>query len=462
MQAAVKPEGFRQTLLSTPCRGDNYPSNRRLILSKVFLLGSNKQPLDPIEPGYARKLLGWGKAAVYRRYPFTLILKREVTESAPQPLRLKLDPGSRTTGLALVNDATGEVVFAAELTHRGQQIRDALTSRRQVRRSRRNRRTRYRAARFLNRRRAGGWLPPSLESRLANILTWVKRLMRVAPVGAISQELVRFDTQAMQNPEISGTEYQQGELAGYECREYMLEKWGRKCAYCGAENTPLQVEHIVPKARGGSNRVSNLTLACQPCNQSKGSQTAAEFGHPQIQAKAKAPLRDAAAVNTTRWALYQRLSSLGLPVEVGTGGRTKFNRISRNLAKTHWLDAACVGASTPTVLLTARVRPLQITAKGRGNRKMCLTDKYGFPNKHRTHRKSFLGFRSGDIIRAIIPTGKNAGVQTGRVTIRQRPSFKVNGLDVHAKYCQIIQRGDGYAYLNKAELEEIKLSPVRK
>jgi 5-methylcytosine-specific restriction endonuclease McrA len=153
-----------------------------------------------------------------------------------------------------------------------------------------------------------------------NVVTWVERLRRAAPIAAISLEVVRFDTQALQNPQISGVEYQQGELLGYEVRAYLLEKWGRACAYCGTRNVPLQVEHIVPRARGGSDRVSNLTLACAPCNERKGSQTAAEFGFPLIQAQAQAPLKDAAAVNATRWALYRRLLARGLPVETGTGG----------------------------------------------------------------------------------------------------------------------------------------------
>jgi hypothetical protein len=88
----------------------------------------------------------------------------------------------------------------------------------------------------------------------------------VTPISSISVEAVRFDMQQMENPEISGIEYQQGTLAGYECREYLLEKWGRKCAYCDAENVPLQIEHIQPKGRRGSDRISNLTLACRPCN----------------------------------------------------------------------------------------------------------------------------------------------------------------------------------------------------
>src|SRR6266705_523636 len=117
-------------------------------MSNVFVLDTKKRPLEPIHPGRARRLLKEEKAAVYRRYPFTLILKRQVEAPAPAPLRLKVDPGAKTTGLALVNDATGQIVFAAELTHRGEQIKKALDKRRGVRRGRRSRLTRYRPARF--------------------------------------------------------------------------------------------------------------------------------------------------------------------------------------------------------------------------------------------------------------------------------------------------------------------------
>jgi len=145
-------------------------------MSKVFVLDTKKRPLAPTHPARARQLLNKGKASVYCRYPFTIILKREVAKVNPQPFRLKIDPGSKTTGLAILNDRTGEVVWAAELQHRGWQIKAALDSRRAVRRSRRNRKTRYRKARFNNRtrpkgssiplHRPQGWLPPSLISRV--------------------------------------------------------------------------------------------------------------------------------------------------------------------------------------------------------------------------------------------------------------------------------------------------------
>jgi hypothetical protein len=203
----------------------------------VFVLDTQKRPLSPIRPGRARKLLSNGKAAVFKRYPFTLILKVEVI--APQkPITLKLDPGSKTTGIALVQGE--DVIFGAELTHRGQAIKASLESRCSLRRVRRNRHTRYRKAKFSNRTRPKGWLAPSLQHRVETTLTWVTRLTKVAPIASITQELVRFDLQQLENPEISGIEYQQGVLHGYEIREYLLNKWERTCAYCGVTNTPLQ------------------------------------------------------------------------------------------------------------------------------------------------------------------------------------------------------------------------------
>src|SRR6185312_14472498 len=156
-----------------------------------------------------------------------------------------------------------------------------------------------------------------------------------------------------------------------------------QCAYCNGRSVPLELDHVQPRSRNGSNRVSNLVAACKSCNQ--GNQDIREFlkDEPKrlarILAHMKASLRDAAAVNTTRWALYERLKALGLPIECGGGGLTKFNRIARDLPKTHWLDAACVGRSTPEHLIIKHVVPLRITATGHGSRQMCLMDEHGFP-----------------------------------------------------------------------------------
>ncbi len=424
---------------------------------RVFVLDRNLNPLDPTHPARARELLNKGRAKVFKRYPFTIVLQdRTIEESVIHSHQIKIDPGSKTTGIAVVQEITGRVTNALEISHRGQQIKDSLESRRSLRRGRRNRKTRYRKPRFLNRTRKAGWLPPSLESRISNIETLVRRIRKVCLVTAISQELVRFDLQQIQDPEISGIEYQRGELAGFEVKEYLLQKWKRKCAYCGVENVPFEVEHILAKSKGGSNRVSNLCLSCHPCNQAKGNKPVKEFlkKKPEVLKRVlalfKAPLKDAAAVNATRWELYRRLQLTGLPVEVGSGGRTKFNRKTRGIEKTHWTDAACVGASTPERLLLNGVKPLNIKAKGHGRRQRCGTDRYGFPIRHAPAQKFFMGFQTGDLVKADVKIGKYTGVYTGRIAIRFKPSFKLTtagkSFDVHPKYLKTIHKADGYEY----------------
>lgn len=240
-------------------------------MQRVLVVDAERKPLMPCHPARARQLLREGRAAVLRRYPFTIILKGR-TGGETQPIEVKIDPGSRATGIALVAEfKQGKTaVWGVELQHRGQQIKNALDSRRSLRRSRRSRKTRYRAPRFDNRKRPEDWLPPSLMSRVHNIQTWAGRLTKYVPISSIVVETARFDTQKLQNPEISGVEYQQGTLFGYEVREYLLEKWGRRCAYCGKTDVPLEIEHILPRIKGGTDRVSNLTLACHSCNQKKG------------------------------------------------------------------------------------------------------------------------------------------------------------------------------------------------
>lgn len=430
-------------------------------MQRVLVIDRHKQPLMPCHPARARELLRDGKAAVYRRFPFTVILTDRENGDV-QSVAFKVDPGSKQTGIALVADFKRgkRVIWAAVLEHRGRQIKDALESRRALRRSRRNRHTRYRAPMFDNRRRPSGWLPPSLQSRVENVLTWLCRLNRACPLDSVSQELVRFDTQLLQNAEISGVEYQQGELVGYEVREYLLEKWQRTCAYCGAKDMPLEIEHITPKTRGGSNRVSNLTLACHHCNQKKGTQTAAEFGFPEVQKRAKQPLKDATAVNASRWALYHRLKTTGLPVEIGTGGRTKSNRTQQAYPKAHWIDAACVGESGDRVHIVPDHIALHIKATGHGSRQMCRTDAYGFPIRYRLPQKRHFDFQTGDMVKANVLSGKYSGRHIGRVACRATGSFDIKTdygkVTVNHKTCQIIHRSDGYTYYRK---EEQRLPP---
>jgi len=261
--------------------------------------------------------------------------------------------------------------------------------------------------------------------------------------------------QALENPDIEGLEYQRGTLFGAELWEYLLEKWGRRCAYCDAEGIPLEAEHIVPKTGGGSKRVSNLTLACRKCNQRKGSQPVHLFlaNDPsrlaRILSHTKKPLSSAAAVNVTRKAINRVLYATGLEVQCSSGGRTKFNRSQLGIPKTHALDAACVGELSK--LAGWNVPILSIKATGRGSYQRTRLDTFGFPRAYLARQKFVKGFQTGDFVKATIPKGKFKGAHQGRLAVRTRGSFviqsSVGNVEANWKHCKRIMRNDGYTYV---------------
>ncbi len=419
----------------------------------VFVLDQHKQPLMPCSEKRARLLLSRKRAVVHRVMPFTIRIKDRCVEVCHlQPVALKLDPGSKTTGVALARleqTEQGEVhhaVHLAELVHRGEAVHKAMRQRSRYRRRRRSANLRYRQPRFLHRRRAPGQLPPSLRSRVGNILTWVRRYRRWAPISRIDVEQVKFDMQLMQNPEIAGIEYQRGELSGWEVRAYLLEKFRRRCVYCGKSNTAFELDHQVPRSRGGSDRVSNLVLSCHDCNTAKGNRTAAEFGHPDVAMQARQPLRDAAAVNATRLALVEALRKEGLAVGTWSGGRTRWNRDQFGIEKTHALDALCIGNLAGVHV--GKPRTLEIEASGQGRYQRTLVDDSGFPRGYLMRKMRVRGFSTGDLVWAVVPSHlKTRGVHMARVAVRATGSFRVGKVDgINAKYCRLLQRSDGYEY----------------
>jgi 5-methylcytosine-specific restriction endonuclease McrA len=418
----------------------------------VFVLDKRKHPLMPCTEKRARLLLQRGRAVVHRRVPFTIRLRdRVVAESTLQPIVLKLDPGSKTTGVALAREeATDDspihhALHLAEITHKGALVAERMARRAQARRRRRTANLRYRPPRFQNRRRPKGWLTPSMCSRIGNLLTWARRYGCWAPIARIDLEHVRFDTQLLQHPEISDVAYQRGDLYDYELWHYLLAKWGRACVYCGATDRPLERDHIIPQSRHGSDRASNLTVACRPCNQEKGNRTATEYGFPDVQAHAKVPLADAAAVTIMRWALRDRLQALGWPVALWSGGRTHWNRQRFELPNTHAVDALCVG---DVAGVTGGGLPVvSMRAMGRGSHCRTRFTGQGFPRGYLLRQKRVHGFQTGDLLRAEVPAGKYAGVHVGRVAVRATGKFRVGTTDpVNWRYCQLLQRADGYEY----------------
>ncbi|MDX3455438.1 RNA-guided endonuclease IscB [Streptomyces sp. ME02-8801-2C] len=446
----------------------------------MFVLDRRGRPLMPCHPARARELLHKGRAAVARYTPFTIRIKDRLLETSEvDGVAVRIDPGSKATGIAVTDDVarrsatTGEVIvlrrglYAVELLHRGHAVRKSMEQRAGYRRRRRVANTRYRAPRFDNRYRRSGWLPPSLQHRVDTTWSQVERLARLVPLTEIHVERVSFDTHALSaGRELAGAEYQQGTLAGYELRNFLLEKWGRRCAYCGNSGVPLQVEHIQPRASGGSNRVSNLTLSCASCNQTKASRPVGDFlkDSPAVAARlaqqAKAPLRDAAAMNATRYRLADRLHDLERPVSCWSGGRTKYNRVRCRLAKSHTLDALAVGEiKSGCRIVRYPSHVLVATATGRGSYARTRPDRYGFPRLALSRTKAHHGFQTGDLVRAVVPVGKKAGTYVGRVAVRASGRFNirtqrgvVQGIG-HQHVC-LLQRADGYGYAIREEVEK--------
>jgi len=318
-----------------------------------------------------KKLLHDGKAQVVQRCPFTIQLNYATGETT-QPITLGMDLGYTNIGFSAKTDKLE--VINGTLTLR-KDVSNKLEARRMYRRNRRGR-LRYRPARFNNRIRPEGCLAPSTQHRLDSHIRLVEKLEMLLPITNKKVEVTNFDAHKMQQPEITGVEYQQGELQGYEVKEYLLDKWGRECAYCGKTNVPLEVEHIVPKSRGGTHRVSNLTISCRNCNLEKGDKTAEEFGYPHIQQQAKKSFKTPACLNTIRWRIVEQLNA-----EHTYGCITKYQRNKLGLEKSHINDAFVIAGGTNQ----KRCRPYAVMQVRRNNRSL-QTNRKGFKPSIRRKR----------------------------------------------------------------------------
>jgi 5-methylcytosine-specific restriction endonuclease McrA len=337
----------------------------------IYVLNMRGQPLMPTTQHTGKRLLQKGKATVVKRCPFTIQLNY-ATGEATQPITLGVDIGFTNIGFSAKTDKLE--VISGTLTLR-KDVSNKLEERRRYR-STRIGRLGYRPSRFDNRTRPEGWLAPSTQHTHDSHIRLVETLATMLPISFKKVEVTNFDTQKMQHPEITGVEYQQGTLQGYEVREYLLEKWGRKCAYCGKTDVPLEVEHIIPKSRGGTDRVSNLTIACRNCNLKKGDQTAEEFGYPDIQQQAKTPLKAAAGINNIRWRLVEQLGA-----DYTYGYITKYQRNKLGLEKSHINDAFVIAGGTNQ----ERCRPYEVIQVRRNNRSLQLNRK-GFKPSIRRQR----------------------------------------------------------------------------
>lgn len=421
----------------------------------VLVIDKHKKPCNTISNAYARVLLFKKQAVIHKRFPFTIRLKNDSAVLKDRSYTVKLDPGSRHTGIAIV-DNKDSVVMLSEIEHRGHLIKKDLDSRRNVRKSRRQRKTRYREARFLNRTKPKGWIVPSIKSRADNIINFIKKYKKLLNINKVMIENVSFDVAQMSsNTKLWGNAYQQGPLYQQKLKSFIFSRSNNQCVYCGAKAT--EIDHIIARANGGTDSSYNLTPACRSCNQMKSNKTLREFG--KLVGKDFSKLipkkmpKDAAIVQSARNYMVKEISKLIADTKSYDAWMTKYNRDELGLPKEHYYDALSVG-EIPSKFNFFTDKVLIISAKGRGSRQMCRVDRYGFPRTSAKALKSVKGFQTGDMVKAIVPTGLKQGEYLGRVAVRSRGSFDIrtkSGLikDIGYKYCHLIQRSDGYLYSYK-------------
>ncbi len=312
----------------------------------VYVLSKDGQPLMPTSRcGKVRRLLKSGKAKVVKRCPFVIQLLYESTNHT-QPVALGVDAGSKTIGVSATTK--DKVLFEANVILRND-IVDLMSSRRELRNSRRNRKTRYRKCRFKNRvhSKQKGWFAPSIENKINTHLTVIDKVTKILPISNIVIEVASFDVQKIKNPDISGTEYQQGEQSGFwNVREYVLWRDGHKCQCCKgkSKDTILNVHHIESRKTGGD-APNNLITLCETCH--KGYHKGIVKLPETIKRGMK--FNDATFMGIMRWTTYNRLRKIYPNVKLTYGYITKNSRIENGLPKDHYIDARCISGNPKAI-----------------------------------------------------------------------------------------------------------------
>ena len=310
----------------------------------VYVISKNGQPLMPTENhAKVRILLKNKKAKVIKRCPFTIQLAYDSTTHT-QEVDLGVDAGSKHVGLSATTK--DKVLFESDVELRND-ITDLLSTRRQNRRTRRNRKTRYRKPRFNNRKRKDGWLAPSVQNKVDTHLTVIRKVHEILPIAKIIVEVASFDIQKIKNPTISGTGYQRGErLDFWNIREYVLFRDGHACQCCKgrSKDKVLNVHHIESRKTGGD-APNNLITLCETCHTGyhKGTVKLPKTIHRGMS------FRDAAFMGIMRWAFYNKLKEIYPNVSLTYGYVTKNTRIENGLPKDHYVDARCISGNPKAV-----------------------------------------------------------------------------------------------------------------
>ena len=306
----------------------------------VYVLDKYGHPLMPTERhGKVRRLLNSSKAKVIKRCPFTIQLMYESMTNT-QDISLGVDAGSKHIGISATT--TDKELYAADIELRND-IVELLSTRREARRARRNRNTRYRAPRFNNRKREDNWLAPSVRAKVVTHLKVVNGVQKILPVSKIIVEVASFDIQKFKNPNISGTEYQQGkQLNFWNVREYVLFRDGHTCQCCKGKSKDkiLNVHHIESRKTGGDSP-DNLITLCETCHKGYHNGT---LKLPKTIRRGMS-FRDATFMGVMRWAFYKKLKELYPNVKMTYGYITKNTRIENDLPKEHYIDARCISGN---------------------------------------------------------------------------------------------------------------------
>ena len=306
----------------------------------VYVISNDGKPLMPTKRyGKIRRLLKNGQARVLKRCPFTVQLLYE-TKNVTQPISLGVDAGSKYIGLSAT---TKDKVLFESVVEVKNDIVNLLSTRRELRSSRRNRKTRYRQARFDNRVKSKkkGWLAPSVNQKIQTHLTVVDKVCHILPITNITVEVASFDVQKIKNPDIQGEEYQQGEQLGFwNVREYVLWRDNHECQCClgKSKDNVLNVHHIESRKTGG-NAPNNLITLCETCHD------AYHKGEIKLNLKRGKSFRDATFMGIMRWALYNKLQATYPNVHLTYGYITKHTRIEYGLPKEHYIDARCISGN---------------------------------------------------------------------------------------------------------------------
>ena len=291
--------------------------------------------------GKVRHLLKDGKAKVVKRCPFTIQLLYSNT-SYTQPINLGVDAGSKHIGISATTPE--KVLYEADVELRNDIVK-LLATRRENRRTRRNRKTRYRKARFNNRvaSKKKGWLAPSIRHKIETHLTVIANVHKILPITRIIVETASFDIQKIKNPDISGTDYKQGEQLGFwNIREYVLFRDNHTCQCCKGKSKDkiLNVHHIESRKTGGDSP-NNLITLCETCHKGYHQGT---IKLPKTIRRGMS-FRDATFMGIMRWALYDKMKILYPDVSLTYGYITKNTRISNHLPKEHFIDARCISGN---------------------------------------------------------------------------------------------------------------------